>query len=154
MVKRFTFVILFTFFSLNRTTLKYELDLDFVLIAITAPLKDYRLCFKINKGLHIELNRVDDLELAFKADAEPCYFSRYSFTESNTEVEFNFLANKGTEGFLIPEMKKVDYFLLIHNYIDHDDLKEVIAGLNRIPEVAVAAEVDPKKLKSKENLIF
>ena len=154
MVKRFTFVILFTFFSLNRTTLKYELDLDFVLIAITAPLKDYRLCFKINKGLHIELSRVDDLELAFKADAEPCYFSRYRFTESNTEVEFNLLANKGTEGFLIPERNKVDYFLLIHNYIDHDDLKEVIAGLNRIPEVAVAAEVDPKKLKSKENLII
>ena len=74
--------------------------------------------------------------------------------EPNTEVEFNLLANKGTEGFLIPEMKKVDYFLLIHNYIDDDDLKEVIAGLNRIPEVAVAAEVDPKKLKSKENLII
>ena len=139
---------------MNRTTLKYELDLDFVLIAITAPLKDYRLCFKINKQLHIDLTRVDDLELVLYADAEPGYFSRYTFTESNTEVEFNLVANKGTEGFLIPEMKKVDFFLLIHNYIDHDDLKEVIAGLNRIPEVAVAAEVDPKKVKSKENLIF
>ena len=137
---------------MNRTTLKYELDLDFVLIAITAPLKDYRLCFKINKELQINLSRVDDLEIAFNKD--PCYFSRYSFTDSDTEVEFNLLANKGTEGFLITEMKKVDFFLLIHNYIDHDDLKEVIAGLNRIPEVAVAAEVDPKKLKSKENLII
>ena len=139
---------------MNRTTLKYELDLDFVLIAITAPLKDYRLCFKINKELHIDLSRVDDLELVLYADTEPCYFSRYRFTELNTEVEFNLLANKGTEGFLIPEMRKVDFFLLIHNYIDHDDLKEVIAGLNRIPEVAVAAEVDPKKVKSKENLII
>jgi hypothetical protein len=51
-------------------------------------------------------------------------------------------------------MKKVDFFLLIQNYIDSEDLKRIIYGLNKIPEVLVAAEVDPKKLKSKENLIF
>ena len=72
----------------------------------------------------------------------------------NTDAELYILANKGTEGFLVSEMKKVDFFLLIRNYIDEDDLKALIGGLNRIPEVLVAAEVDPKKLKSKENLIF
>ena len=51
-------------------------------------------------------------------------------------------------------MKKVDFFLLIQNYIHADDLKGIINGLNKIPEVLVAVEVDPKKLKSKENLIF
>ncbi|NEU10480.1 IPExxxVDY family protein [Flavihumibacter sp. R14] len=139
---------------MNRTTLKYELDLDFVLIAITSPLKDYRLCFKINKELQIDLNRLDDLELILHAGSQPGYFSRYWFTDPHNEIEFNLLANKGTEGFLIPEMKKVDFFLLIRNYIDSDELKALIAGLNRIPEVLVAAEVDPRKLKSKENLII
>jgi hypothetical protein len=71
-----------------------------------------------------------------------------------SETELYILANKGTEGFLVPEMKKVDFFLLIQNYIDSEDLKRIIYGLNKIPEVLVAAEVDPKKLKSKENLIF
>jgi hypothetical protein len=42
----------------------------------------------------------------------------------------------------------------VHNYVDKEELKEMIRGLNRIPEVLVAVEVDPKKLKSKENLIF
>ena len=51
-------------------------------------------------------------------------------------------------------MKKVDFFLLIRNYIDREDLRGIISGINKIPEVLVAAEVDPKKLKSKENLIF
>jgi hypothetical protein len=51
-------------------------------------------------------------------------------------------------------MKKVDFFLLIRNYIDDDDLKLIISKLNKVPEVLVAVEVDPKKLKSKENLIF
>jgi len=71
-----------------------------------------------------------------------------------SETELYVLANKGTEGFLVPEMKKVDFLLLIQNYIHTEDLKEIINGLNKIPEVLVAMEVDPKKLKSKENLIF
>ena len=138
---------------MNRTTLKYELDLDFVLVAITAPLRDYRLCFKMNKELNLDLCREDDLELMNTLD-KPFYFSRYYIKDVDSETEFNLLANKGTEGFLIPEMKNADFFLLIHNYIDKEELREIIRGLNRIPEVLVAVEVDPKKLKSKENLIF
>jgi hypothetical protein len=72
----------------------------------------------------------------------------------DSETELYILANKGTEGFLVPEMNKVDFFLLIRKYIDQDDFKGIINGLNKIQEVLVAAEVDPKKLKSKENLIF
>lgn len=139
---------------MNRTTLKFELDLDFVLLAITSQLKDYMFCFKINKQLGTDFCKVTDLELPFNAGNEIFYFSRYFFLMPQTETELYIIANKGTEGFLVPEMKKVDFFLLIQNYIDSEDLKRIIYGLNKIPEVLVAAEVDPKKLKSKENLIF
>jgi RIO-like serine/threonine protein kinase len=139
---------------LNRTTLKYELDLDFVLVAITAPLKDYRLCFKINRELQTDLSRQGDLQLHFNNREEAFYFSKYFYLQPHSETEFTLLANKGSEGFLIPEMKTVDYFLLIHNYIDREELRQVIGGLNRIAEVQVAVELDPRKLKSKENLIF
>lgn len=139
---------------MNKTTLKFELDLDFVLVAITAQLKDYMFCFKINKQLGTDFCKVTDLELLFKADQDLFYFSRYFYLMPETETECYIIANKGTEGFLVPEMKKVDFFLLIKNYIDEEDLKRIISGINKIPEVLVAAEVEPPKLKSKENLIF
>jgi hypothetical protein len=139
---------------LNKLTLKFEPDLDFTLIAITAPLKDYRFCFKVNKELNREFYRIDELQLVFNADEEAFYFSRYYYLDNETENEYFLLANKGSEGLLVPEMKTVDYFLLIRNFIDKEDLQSVISGLNRIGEVLVAAEVDPKKLKSKENLVF
>lgn len=139
---------------MNKTTLKFELDLDFVLVAITAPLRDYRLCFKLNKELNIDFSRIEDLELSFSEEEEPTYFSCYLYQQSQTETEFFLLSNKGTDGFLVPEMKQTDFFILIRNYLDKKDLKEMIAAINRIPEVLVAAELDPKKLKSKENLIF
>ena len=139
---------------MNKTTLKYELDLDFVLLAITAPLKDYKLCFYINKHLNVNFRKIDELELMFNADENPFCFSRYHYSEYQSDTDFFILANKGTEGFLVPEMKNVDFFLLIHNYIDKEDLQQFIVGLNKISEILVAVEINPRKLKSKENLVF
>lgn len=51
-------------------------------------------------------------------------------------------------------MKQTDYFILIKNYLDEEDTDNFMEGLNRIPEIVVAAEVNPGKLKSKENLVF
>lgn len=138
---------------MNKLTLKFELDLDFILIALTVPLKDYRLSFKINKQLNIQFCRQDELYLP-AGENSGSYFSMYHYQYKQTETDFYLLANKGTEGFLIPEMKSADYFIMIKNFIDDEDLETFLSGLNKIPEVQVAAEVDPKKLKSKENLIF
>ncbi len=140
--------------TLNKTTLKFELDLDFKLLAISTQLKDYIFCFKINKQLSTDFCKISDLELPFNAGDENNYFSRYFYLMPEADTELYIIANKGFEGFLVPEMKKADFFILIRNYIDLEDLKQLISQLNKIPEILVAIEVDPKKLKSKENLIF
>jgi hypothetical protein len=134
---------------LIKTTLKFELDLDFKLLAISSQLKDYIFCFKINKQLSTDFCKISDLELPFNGGSENNYFSRYYFLTPDIETEYYIVANKGSEGFLVPEMKKADF-----NYIDQDELKQLMMQLNKMPEVLVALEVDPKKLKSKENLIF
>ena len=138
---------------MNRLTLKYELDLDFVLIAITSSWKDYMLCFKINKQLNINFVRIEELSLHTRGD-QKVYFSRYLYQVDDMETEYYLLANKGTEGYLIPEMKSVDYFILIKNFIDKDDLSYLLEGINKLQGVVVAAELNPGRLKSKENLIF
>ncbi|MEJ6981042.1 IPExxxVDY family protein [Pedobacter sp. P351] len=137
---------------MNRLTLKYELDLDFVLIAITSQLKDYMLCFKLNKQLNINFHKID--ELIIENNSGGLFFSRYLYQTPETETDFYLLANKGDYGYLIPEMKTVDYFIIIRNYISQDEAEQLIDGINRLPEVLAAIEVDPRRLKSKENLIF
>ena len=139
---------------MNKTTLKFELDLDFKLIALSSQLKDYVLCFKINKHLGTNFCKIDDLELPISGESQNNYFSLYYYMLPEAETELYIVANRGTEGFLVPEMIKADFFILIRNYIDNEDFKQMIARLNKIPEILVALEVDPKKLKSKENLIF
>ena len=139
---------------LNRKTLKFEIDLDFVLIAITTSLKDYRICYLINKYLNFNFAKSADMEVDIFPGQEPVYFSLYQYDWETNGTNFFFIANKGTDGCLIPEMRKADYFLMIKNYIDDDDLDKLVSALNRIPEIVAAVKIDPKKIKSRENLLF
>jgi hypothetical protein len=139
---------------LNRKILKFEIDLDFVLIAVTTSLKDYRICYLINKFLNFNFIKISDLQVDIQPGYGPVLFSRYHYNWEATETDFFFIANKGSECYLIPEMKKADYFLLIKNYIDENDQDNVISSLNKIPEILAAVKIDPKKIKSRENLLF
>lgn len=110
------------------------------------------LCFKLNRQLNINLYKID--ELIIESNSRSFFFSMYYYQIPETETDLYFAANKGEQGYLVPEMKTVDYFIKIHNYISREELSQLIEGINKLPEVLVAIEVDPKRLKSKENLIF
>ena len=139
---------------LSRKFLKFEIDLDFVLIAVTTSLKDYSICYLINRFLNFNFIKIPDLSVDIYHGAAPVLFSLYHFNWEATETDFYFIANKGSDGYLIPEMKKADYFLLIKNYIDENDLDNLVSALNKIPEIVAAVKIDPKKIKSRENLLF
>ena len=139
---------------LNRKFLKFEIDLDFVLIAVTSSLKDYRICYLINKSLHFNFIKAPDLSVEIRPGEAPILFSIYHFNSGENGIDTYFIANKGTEGYLVPEMKKADYFLMIKNYIDENELDSLVSSLNKIPEVVAAVKIDPKKVKSRENLLF
>lgn len=140
---------------MNKTYLKLSLDLDFVLIAITASLKDYMLCHRINKNLDFNLERVkEDHEVYYNIDEEPLTFSKYHFFVEEGEVDYFLVNNRNAEGFLIPEMKKVDFFMVIQQFISKEELDMILGKLNKLPDIQVAAQIDPHKLKSKENLVM
>lgn len=139
---------------LNRKNLKFEIDFDFILIALTTSLKDYRICYLINKSLNFNFVREDDLKLDIGPGGSEVLFSIYHYSWETTETDFIFIGNKGSDGYLVPEMREADYFILIKNYIDENDLEHLISALNRIPEVVAAVKIEPKKIKSRENLLF
>jgi hypothetical protein len=139
---------------LNRKNLKFEIDFDFILIAITCSLKDYRICYLINRYLNFSFIKLDDLKLDIGQLNSPVLFSLYHYNWESTETDFFFIGNKGSDGYLVPEMREADYFILIKNYIDDGDLEGIISALNKIPEIVAAVKIDPKKIKSRENLLF
>jgi len=139
---------------LNKTYLKLSLDLDFVLIAITASLKDYTLCHKINKNLEFDFEKIEDHEVYYNIDEAPLGFSKYHFFVEEGEMDYYLVNNRNSEGFLIPEMNKVDFFIIIQQFISKEEIDFILSRLNKLTDIQVAAQINPLKLKSKENLVM
>ena len=148
--------------------LTLDFEDDCALIGIHSTEEDYRLAFLLNKNLNIKFVRFKQ-PLDFKdSNAEfPIfeYKDEHNFisyylinnkdihTETNHTNEGLFGGNYSTTSYLIPEKKKIDYFLKIEgsSLIFIDDLVE---KLNRIKQIITSFSIDTNTLKSKNNLIF
>lgn len=149
------------------------ITIDYELIAIHSTLEDYRLAYFINRELSILLEKNQkDIEIRVK-EGDSC-FTRFIFDDEDHEITWNLIQNKGTVSsqqntaslfeetgldittsvFLIPELKKVDYFIKIENTGGDLALEELISKLLSIRQITTAYEIDHQKLKSKNNLIF
>jgi hypothetical protein len=59
-----------------------------------------------------------------------------------------------TKVFLLPEFKKVDYFLKIEKNNDAMDISNIQLLLNTIDSISAVYIVETNQIKSKNNLIF
>ncbi|HWS59971.1 MAG TPA: IPExxxVDY family protein [Flavobacterium sp.] len=150
-------------------------EIDYQLVAIHTSLEDYRLAYFINQKLPINL-RINKDEIHINIKEGETKFSRFYYYDKENEVSWNLIQNKNeviqikksnsqnlfaninmeisTKVFLIPEFKKVDYFLKIENAEEVTDIKKIQLLLNTIENISTAYTVDTHKIKSKNNLIF
>lgn len=150
-------------------------EIDFQLLAIHCPIEGYRLAFFMNKLLKINLTK-SKKKLYVPHKKGSSSFERFSFEDVKKDISWDLLENKNTidavenseendlffqtvtnfslPAFLIPEFKKVDFFLRIDNESRANASKELAAALNKIPFITTVYEVNTDNLKSKSNLIF
>lgn len=123
-----------------------------MLLAVISSLKDYRLCFELNKKLKLKFIRQSELELKDQKQNRSEY-TYFRCRNAKTREEIILILNKGSNGVLIPEMKNVDYFMLIKNQ-PADVIEKLIAGMNQIDNIGGVYELDPTELKSAENFLM
>jgi hypothetical protein len=138
---------------LAKKVLRIEYDFNFTLVGISSPVKEYRLCWFLNKELNIEFTRQEDLEIYIDKDNSG-FFSFYQYSLENLETEYFYMNNRGTSGFLIPENKETDYFFMVNQRLSKSWEKELITQLNKIEVIQAAYLINPESLKSRENLLF
>ncbi len=150
-------------------------EIDYYLIAIHTSLEDYRLAYFINQKLPINLSKSKN-EIQINIKEGETNFSRFYYNDTEKEVSWNLIQNKNeviqykkgstqnlfsnvtmevsTKVFLLPEFKKVDYFLKIENNEDTMNVSKIQILLNTIDNVSTVYTVDTNQIKSKNNLIF
>lgn len=150
-------------------SIDFEYDHDYDLIGIHSTLADYRMAYFLNETLSIHLNRFkEDLEYKSKN----CSFPLFTFEDESAFTSWSLIANKfvfteevsfnGSNlfqeeskiSYLIPEKKRIDYFIKISGLQDDNELSEVLYKINKINNIIASYAIDPMDLKSRDNLIF
>ena len=149
-------------------------EIDYQLIAIHSSLEDYRLAYYINQNLPINLKK-ENCNIQISNKEGETQFTRFVFEDSK-DIAWNLIQNKNdvfvpsqnsnqglfaetnnkfsTKIYLIPEFKKVDYFLKIENGEVNIDVSKITNCIKKIDRVSTVYAVEVEKIKSKNNLIF
>ena len=146
-------------------------DDTYKLIAIHCGLEDYRLAYLLNQSLDLRLQRkTEDLDMEYLKSS----YSIFEWNNASQYVTWNLVSNvckkeedslystglfqtneKVIKTFnLIPEYKKVDYFIKISDEIQNVNEKLILNKLQNIPQIITSYTVNPTELKSKDHLIF
>jgi len=137
---------------MSKFLLPIEEDYDFTLVGISCHSKDYRLCWEINNVLNTDLIRTQDLEISKKGTANAHSF--YEYIDEDNYLEYYLISNRGDNGFLVPEQKSVDFFLIAKGNISDNHTKDIICKINSLSLVLTSFSIDSNQLKSKQNLLF
>jgi hypothetical protein len=142
---------------------------EYTLIGIHTALEDYRLAYLLNKNLQICFSKSQkDLEL--EGDQNRASFSIYNFCSKKYAFDWSLIANISkiehqaarneffsiieTRMYLIPEEKKVDYFIKISGELTADFVADTVKKIKTIEQVVTSYSINKDTLKSKDFLIF
>jgi hypothetical protein len=81
------------------------------------------------------------------------WFSRYTYI-SDDGIEYDLLANRSKKGYLVPNLKSINYFLVVKNDYWEQEKPDFMSKLRNIPDVLLAFEIDIANLKYIDRFIF
>lgn len=137
---------------MSKFSLDIEEDFDFFMLGICSHIKDYRLCWELNRAFAIELQK--DIDLEVMSNGELKSFSFSVFENHSGPNDYYLICNKSALGFLIPEEKKCDYFLIIKGPLSESEESEVVKTVSESKNVLTCYPIEVPDLKSRNNLIF
>ena len=132
----------------TRYTLDCPGEADFALLAINSHIKGYKLCWNINNSLQVNFEKQKDHNIK-----DELWFARYMYI-CDDGIEYNLLENRSKKGYLIPNQKSINYFLVVKNDYWEQERPEFMSKLRNIPDVLLAFEIDIANLKYIHRFIF
>ena len=150
----------------------YSLDIDdfnednYTLIGIHTALEDFKLAYLLNKNLYTHFSKAN-YSLDFESNASfsvyndineeygfELYLISNSYTEERTNASDTIVLATETKTYLIPEKKKVDYFIKIVGEPTQETIYKTVNQIKQINQVVTSYTVELDSLKSKQFLIF
>jgi hypothetical protein len=140
---------------MKKTRLLIEHQYDFDLLGLVAPVKDYKMAWLLNHTLGIHLIKANDFELEF-VNQPLLKISQYMDQKEHgfTQLLKNRSFADGVNAlYLVPELRFMDYFLLVQDQTFELNINAYIEQLSQVRYIQNVVKLDVNKLKSKDNLL-
>jgi hypothetical protein len=131
-----------------------ELSTDYKLIGLASSLKEYTLCFHLNRLLGCDLRKLKDLELSHSDRTREVSFSVFKAGEEHDRNRFIVFGNKTPGEVLLPELANFDFIIQVEGRYEEEEVKHLVEGINRFPQVMMCTEIVLKKIKNKDRLVY
>jgi hypothetical protein len=125
----------------------------FTLIGISCHLKDYRLSHHLNKIHGFNFSKEAELSLVQPGKTEASEFSFFYYRDEDLGNAYSLIANRSDKYLLVPEMKQVDFILIVDGTFNKARKDQVLASIRKIQNVLTAFEVRLGEIKNVENLL-
>ncbi|PLX04780.1 MAG: IPExxxVDY family protein [Marinilabiliales bacterium] len=134
--------------------LKLTPEYSFSMIGISSHENDYRLSWALNKALNIELRKTDNYDVITKKSPVKQSFSKYTYVDETSQLDYILIANSCENGYLMEEYKNLDYVFLISQDFTQEEKQKYLQLVKSAGVIHLATFVDIESLKSKYKLIF
>jgi hypothetical protein len=125
---------------------------EYNILGIVSTGSDYRLAHHINMALHIRFTKYEDFAFNSSGGKTRKYPWFYCFSE-DLKIKLYLIGNHHHSNKLLPEFKQIDYFIILENNYDTQQLNEMVTALRKIKMVTAVFKLDMAKIKNPGHLI-
>jgi hypothetical protein len=124
------------------------------LIGIVSHENDYRLSWAFNQHMKMKFIKIESLVINQPKLEENPVFSVFKYEDNESYILYYLIANKSENGFLIPELKSVDYILKISGELKDATLKDLLVRIKKMEFISTAFKIEDLSSKAIKSLVF
>ncbi len=123
-----------------------------ILLGISSHENDYRISWALNEYLGFHFTKTENHKVLNQRLKEFQEFSMYLYAGKEDSPFYRLLSNRCENGFLVEELKNIDFLLFIEEKETTVSAIDLAAKIKSIPFVAAVFPIEWTALKSKNKL--
>lgn len=132
----------------NIHTLSSTSQSDFFLLGISSHENDYRISWALNNQLGLKLTKTANHQSLNKRLGETQEFSTYISQTDEFSPVYKLISNRCDNGFLLEELKNIDYILRIEPMEASINIDDVFQKVKEIQLISATFRLNPQTIKS------
>ncbi len=117
------------------------------LLGISSHENDYRISWVLNRKLGQKFTRADNLKSRPVKNGEILEFSVFRSYDEDRLLQMNLVSNRCPDGFLVREMKNIDFFLQVFGEISMEQLDRFSSKIRSDELISAVFLIAPERIK-------